>query len=90
MDFPYRGAQNALLPTRQWTGVGEEVMGLAMNPLQLLIILAIVAMIFGTKKLKDVGSDLGGAIKSFKKAMNTGEDEEPAPKQLTREDEPKQ
>ena len=34
--------------------------------------------------------DLGSAIKSFKKAMNTGEEEEPAPKQLTREDEPKQ
>ena len=37
---------------------------------QLLIILAIVIMIFGTKKLRSLGGDLGGAIKSFKKAVN--------------------
>jgi sec-independent protein translocase protein TatA len=37
---------------------------------QLLIILAIIIMIFGTKKLKNIGGDLGGAIKGFKKAMN--------------------
>ena len=65
-------------------------MGLAMNVPQLLIILVIVALIFGTKRLKEVGGDLGSAIKSFKKAMNTDEEHEPAPKQLTREDEPKQ
>jgi sec-independent protein translocase protein TatA len=64
-------------------------MGLAMNVPQLLIILVIVALVFGTKRLKEVGGDLGSAIKSFKKAMNAGEEEEPAPKQLTREDEPK-
>jgi sec-independent protein translocase protein TatA len=64
-------------------------MGLAMNPLQLMIILVIVVLIFGTKRLKEVGGDLGSAIKSFKKAMNTDEDQEPAPKQLTREEEPK-
>ena len=65
-------------------------MGLAMNVPQLLIILVIVALIFGTKRLKEVGGDLGSAIKSFKKAMNTADEEEAAPKQLTREDEPKQ
>lgn len=37
---------------------------------QLLIVLAIIIMIFGTKKLKNIGGDLGGAIKGFKKAMN--------------------
>ena len=37
---------------------------------QLLIVLLIVVLIFGTKKIKDVGGDLGGAIKSFKKGMN--------------------
>ena len=42
---------------------------------QLLIILAIIALIFGTKKLKNIGGDLGGAIKGFKKAVNEGEDE---------------
>lgn len=36
---------------------------------QLLIILVLVILIFGTKKLKNVGGDLGGAIKSFKKSM---------------------
>ena len=37
---------------------------------QLLIVLAILIMIFGTKKLRGLGGDLGGAIKGFKKAMN--------------------
>ncbi|RRJ83134.1 Sec-independent protein translocase subunit TatA [Aestuariirhabdus litorea] len=46
---------------------------------QLLIILVIVIMLFGTKKLRNLGGDLGGAIKGFKKAM-TPEDE--ANKQL--------
>lgn len=36
---------------------------------QLLIILAIVLLIFGTKRLKNMGGDLGGAIRGFKKAM---------------------
>ena len=41
---------------------------------QLLIILVIVILIFGTKRLKGLGGDLGGAVKSFKKAVNEGED----------------
>ncbi|MET4696239.1 Sec-independent protein translocase subunit TatA [Endozoicomonas lisbonensis] len=36
---------------------------------QLVIILLIVVMLFGTKKLKTLGSDLGGAVKGFKDAM---------------------
>lgn len=36
---------------------------------QLLIILLIVFMLFGTKKLRNLGSDLGGALKGFKTAM---------------------
>ena len=40
---------------------------------QLLIVLVIVALIFGTKKLRGVGSDLGGAVKGFKKAINDDE-----------------
>lgn len=36
----------------------------------LLIFLAVVVLIFGTKKLKNLGSDLGGAIKGFKDAMD--------------------
>ncbi|XKE44984.1 Sec-independent protein translocase subunit TatA [Halomonas organivorans] len=37
---------------------------------QLLIVLGIIILIFGTKKLRNVGGDLGGAVKGFKKAMN--------------------
>jgi sec-independent protein translocase protein TatA len=42
---------------------------------QLAIVLVIVVLIFGTTRLKSIGSDLGGALKGFKKAMNTDEDE---------------
>jgi sec-independent protein translocase protein TatA len=42
----------------------------------LLLILAIVVLLFGTKKLRNVGTDLGGAIRSFKKAVK---DEEKSP-----------
>lgn len=41
-----------------------------------LIVLAIVALVFGTKKLGSMGSDLGAAIRGFKKAMHDGESEE--------------
>ncbi|KPQ02995.1 Sec-independent protein translocase subunit TatA [Marinobacter sp. HL-58] len=37
---------------------------------QLLIVLGIVILLFGTKKLRNIGSDLGGAIRGFKKSMN--------------------
>jgi len=37
---------------------------------ELLIILVIVALIFGTKKLRGIGSDLGGAVKGFKDSMD--------------------
>ncbi|MBW9266744.1 MAG: Sec-independent protein translocase subunit TatA [Candidatus Thiodiazotropha sp. (ex. Lucinisca nassula)] len=43
---------------------------------QLLIVLAIVLLLFGTKRLKNIGSDLGGAIKGFKGAMKDGEKQE--------------
>lgn len=42
---------------------------------QLLIILLIVVMLFGTKRLKSLGSDLGDAIKGFRKSVNAGEEE---------------
>ncbi len=41
---------------------------------QLLIVLGIVILLFGTKKLRNIGTDLGGAIRGFKKSM--GDDEE--------------
>ncbi|WP_366940337.1 twin-arginine translocase TatA/TatE family subunit [uncultured Gilliamella sp.] len=41
---------------------------------QLLILIAVVVLLFGTKKLRSLGSDLGASIKGFKKAMNDDED----------------
>ena len=50
---------------------------------QLLIVLVIVLLLFGTKKLRHIGSDLGGAIRGFRSSMKDGsteeEEEEPAP-----------
>lgn len=43
---------------------------------QLLIILIIVVAIFGTKKLRGTGKDLGSAVKDFREAMREGENEE--------------
>lgn len=40
---------------------------------QLLIVLVIIMLIFGTKKLRNIGSDLGGAVKGFKDSMKDGE-----------------
>ena len=42
---------------------------------QLLIILVIVMLLFGTKKLRNLGSDLGGAVKGFRSAVKQGTDE---------------
>jgi sec-independent protein translocase protein TatA len=52
-----------------------------------LIVLLIVVMVFGTKKLKNMGSDLGGAVKGFKDGMKEGgqaaDDKEAAAGQVT-------
>jgi sec-independent protein translocase protein TatA len=45
---------------------------------QLLILIAVVVLLFGTKKLRTLGEDLGTAIKGFKKAMSDDEDEKKA------------
>jgi sec-independent protein translocase protein TatA len=53
-----------------------------------LIVLLVVVLIFGTKKLKNIGQDLGGAVKGFKEGMKTPEDaaaaaaETPPPSQI--------
>ena len=43
---------------------------------QLLIVLLIVVVIFGTKRLSSIGSDLGGAVKGFRKSMSDAEKED--------------
>lgn len=55
---------------------------------QLLIILAIVIMLFGTKRLRTIGSDLGSAVKGFRKSM--GEDDSEAQKASSSEEEEEQ
>jgi sec-independent protein translocase protein TatA len=47
-------------------------------PKHLLVILAIVLLVFGGKKLRTLGSDLGSAFRGFKKAMSDGESDESA------------
>ena len=43
-----------------------------------LIVLVIVMLIFGTKKLRNIGQDLGGAVKGFKEGMKEGTADKPA------------
>lgn len=50
------------------------------SPWSLLIILVIILLLFGTKRLRNMGGDLGGAFKSFKQSMKDGSDEEEAKK----------
>ena len=50
-------------------------MGIGMR--ELIIILLVVLLVFGAKKLRSIGSDLGAAVKGFKKSMDEGEAEDP-------------
>ncbi len=53
------------------TYIQEFIMGLSgISPLSLLLILLIVVVLFGTNKLKTIGSDLGEAVKNFRRALN--------------------
>ena len=49
-----------------------------------LVVLLVVVLIFGTKKLSTIGTDLGGAVKGFRKAMSEADAEE-EPKQLKKQ-----
>ncbi len=48
-----------------------------------LIVLVIVVLVFGTKKLKNIGSDLGGAVKGFKDGLKDGSATAEVPPQVT-------
>ena len=52
-------------------------MGLSVT--HLLVVLGIVIVVFGTKRLRNIGADLGGAIKGFRTAMKEGEEEQSKP-----------
>jgi sec-independent protein translocase protein TatA len=53
----------------------------AMSIWHWLIVLAIIMLVFGTKKLRNIGSDLGGAVKGFKDGMKEGGDKAAADSQ---------
>ncbi len=60
------------------------------SPMQLFFIFLIVVMLFGTKKLRNIGADLGGALKGFKKSMkdddSSSEKEDETQDQITEQD----
>lgn len=56
------------------------------SPWSLLLILVIVLLLFGTKRLRNVGGDLGGAIKNFKKSMSETEKKEAEKKQVAQKE----
>jgi sec-independent protein translocase protein TatA len=53
---------------------------------ELVVILLVVLLVFGAKKLKNIGSDLGAAVKGFKKSMSDGEEEQSNPPRQLRAD----
>ncbi|MDR0702567.1 MAG: Sec-independent protein translocase subunit TatA [Azoarcus sp.] len=59
---------------------------MAIGPMQLLLILLIVVLIFGTKKLRNIGQDLGGAVRGFKDGLKESEGAAaPSPQIATRD-----
>lgn len=54
---------------------------MGLSTTHLIIFLVIIILIFGTKKLKNIGQDLGGAVKGFKEGMKSGEDAASAAKE---------
>jgi sec-independent protein translocase protein TatA len=59
-------------------------MGIGMR--ELVVILLVVLLVFGAKKLRTIGSDLGAAVRGFKKSMNDGESEDSPPTRQIRSD----
>ena len=53
---------------------------------QLLILLLIVVLVFGTKRLRNIGSDLGSAVKGFRKGSEDEPEEDSEPEKLTTEE----
>jgi len=53
-----------------------------LSPAHILLILIVVVLVFGTSKLKNLGKDLGGAVKGFKEAMKDPEEQARLDKEL--------
>ena len=58
---------------------------MGISPTQLVILLVIVILVFGTKRLRNIGSDLGSAVKGFRKGMDE-ESEDKEPEKITTEE----
>ncbi|MBY0346429.1 MAG: twin-arginine translocase TatA/TatE family subunit [Neisseriaceae bacterium] len=56
---------------------------MSVGPWQLILILVIVVLLFGTKKLRNLGSDVGGAIKGFKEGLEGEESSKKTPSDST-------
>ena len=56
----------------------------SIHNLEIVVVLLIAVLVFGTKRLSSIGTDLGGAVKGFRKAMSEADEEEP-PRQLQQE-----
>jgi len=63
---------------------------MAIGPMQLVIVLLIVILLFGTKRIASLGSDLGGALKGFKKAVKDDDEQPPAVQEKVAADETKE
>ena len=64
-----------------------------LSPAQMIILLVVILLVFGTKKLRNIGKDLGGAVHDFKKGLNEGSEETdacPAEKQAEADKDDKQ
>ena len=59
-------------------------MGIGMR--ELVVILLVVLLVFGAKKLRTIGSDLGATVRGFRKSVNEGEEEQRAPPRQIRSD----
>ncbi|MFC5741365.1 Sec-independent protein translocase subunit TatA [Dyella tabacisoli] len=57
-----------------------------MSITHLIILLVVVVLIFGTKKLRNIGSDLGGAVRDFKKGLDGGDGDKPKDEQRLQAD----
>jgi len=50
-----------------------------------LVLLAVIILVFGTKKLRNLGGDLGAAVRGFKQGMKEGDDDKPVLNETTAE-----
>lgn len=59
-----------------------------MSITHLILLLVVVVLIFGTKKLRNIGGDLGGAVRDFKKGLDSGGDDKPKDEERLQADPP--